>query len=598
MTAAALRAGVEDARRAWRPAATAGAAAFLLLALAPLAGLDAAPAAEKVQLALAATALGFVVGIGGMPSLGQGAFMAIGGFASALLRVRTGVPGVVAVPLGVAAAALAGFVVAAGLVRLRPVFVAVSTWVLTWLVAIALVSFPRVSGGSQGLVLETGLGAVWHYELALALLALAALAFVALARAPFGIRLFAAAQRPAAAAALGAPIGRLRLAAFVGSAAVGGLAGALAVDLAGVADPNAFGPFLSFELLAAVLLGGARTALGPAVGLAVYLLVVKTGHVLGAAAGEGADAARYDPMIAAVLVLVALAFGGDGVLPELSRRLFPRPHVRTPQTAAAPASESVTESRPALEAAGLAKRFDGFTALEDLSLELPTGRVVAVVGPNGSGKTTALRLLAGTLPPDAGRVVLEGDDVTPLGTERRARRGIVRTLQATAVFPASTVLENACVGAALGERDIEPVRALFATPRARAAAERVRARAREALDRVGLGWAADVPAGELRAADQRALMIASALAARPRVLLVDEPSAGIGAGEVERLLGLLGGLRADGLAVLLVEHNLRVVADADHVVVLAAGRVVAAGPPAQVSADPEVRRAYLGGGRL
>ncbi len=596
MTVAALRVGMGDARRAWRPAATAAAAAFLVLALAPLAGVDAAPAAEKIQLALAATALGFVVGIGGMPSLGQGAFMAIGGFASALLRVRTGVPAVAAVPLGAAAAALAGFVAAAGLVRLRPVFVAVSTWLLTWLVAIALAAFPRISGGSQGLVLENGLGAVWHYELALALLALAALAFVALARAPYGIRLSAAAQRPAAAAALGAPIRRLRLAAFVGSAAVGGLAGALAVDLAGVADLNAFGPFLSFELLVAVLLGGSRTALGPAVGLGVYLLVAKVGHLVGAA--EGTETARFDPMVAAVLVLVVLGLGGQGLLPELRRRLFPRTRARPRGPGAVPPPLPAAESTPVLEATGLAKRFDGFTALEGMSLELPTGRVVAVVGPNGSGKTTALRLLAGSLPPDAGRVVFDGEDVTALDAERRAQRGIVRTLQATAVFPASTALENACVGAAVGERDIGPARALFATPRARAAADRVRGRARDALDRVGLAWAADVPAGELRAADQRALMIASALAARPRVLLVDEPSAGIGAEEVDRLVGLLEGLRADGLAVLLVEHNLRVVANADHVLVLAAGRVVAAGAPAQVSADPEVRRAYLGDGRL
>src|SRR3954453_9256805 len=211
------RAAALDARRAWRPAATLGAVVLAGAAAAPLAGLDSGSAAEKVQLAVAATALGFVVGIGGMPSLGQGAFMAVGGFASALLRARAGVPGAVAVPLGAVAGGLAGVAAGAGLVRLRPVFVAVSTWVLTWLVALALAAFPSISGGAQGLVLERGLPAVWHYELALVLLAAAVLGYTALARAPFGVRLFAAAQRPAAAAALGVPIGRMRL------RAVGGL---------------------------------------------------------------------------------------------------------------------------------------------------------------------------------------------------------------------------------------------------------------------------------------------------------------------------------------------------------------------------------------
>ena len=143
----------------------------------------------------------------------------------------------------------------------------------------------------------------------------------------------------------------------------------------------------------------------------------------------------------------------------------------------------------------------------------------------------------------------------------------------------TAALDNVVVGAAVGERDLGPLRALFATPRARAASARARNRALESLERVGLAWAADVPAAELRAADQRALMIAAALAARPRVLLVDEPSAGIGAEEVDGLLTLLGGLRDDGIAVLLVEHNLRVVRNADHVVVLAAGRVVAGRRP-------------------
>jgi ABC-type branched-subunit amino acid transport system ATPase component len=305
-------------------------------------------------------------------------------------------------------------------------------------------------------------------------------------------------------------------------------------------------------------------------------------------------------MIAAVLLLVALAYGGEGALPELRRRFGRAPRRPAVRVAEHPALRvpATPSGGPALEAAGLEKRYGGFTVLAGLSLSLDAGRIVAVVGPNGSGKTTALRVLSGAVPPDAGRVLLRGEDVTGLDAHGRAERGIVRTLQATAVFPASTALENAIVGAVVGEADTGGARALFATPRGRGASARVTARALDALERVGLAAVAHVPAAELRAADQRALMIAAALAARPRVLLVDEPSAGIGAEELDRLLELLQGLRGDGLAVLLVEHNLRVVRGADHVVVLAAGRVVAEGEPEQVAADPEVRRAYLGGSTL
>jgi branched-chain amino acid transport system permease protein len=408
-----------------------------------------------------------------------------------------------------------------------------------------------------------------------------------LARSSFGWSLQAAAQRPAGAAALGVRIARLRLAAFAGAAAVGGLAGGLAVQLAAVADPGSYDALLSFKLLVAVLVGGAATALGPVAG--VLALGALSLAADGLAELTGADEARFGPLLAALLLLVVLTIGSEGIVPALARLQ------RRARTSAEPLSPPRRAEAADIEAQGLAKRFGGVVALRSFDLRLQPGRIAALIGPNGSGKTTALRLLAGTLAPDAGEVVLNREDVTGAPTAERARRGVVRTLQAGAVFPELTALENAVVGASLHRRYGGAFRTLIASPKAREEARLTRARALAALAAVGLRGLADRSAGTLSGAQQRLLMIASALATEPSVLLVDEPSAGAGPAELERLAQLLDRLRAGGLAVLVVEHNLRLVrAIADEVVVLDAGEVLATGSAEEVARDPAVRTAYLG----
>ena len=222
--------------------------------------------------------------------------------------------------------------------------------------------------------------------------------------------------------------------------------------------------------------------------------------------------------------------------------------------------------------------------------------MVALVGPNGSGKTTALRAArrdrrARTRAASS----LDGADVTAEPPARRARRGLVRTLQSNGVFPELTALENAIVGASLRARHRGAMRALFATPKARRDAAAVQARALGALHAVGLERRRDDRADSLTTAEQRLLMVAAALAAEPTVLLLDEPSAGAGAGDLDRLTRILGDLRARGLSVLVVEHNLGLVrAVAQEVVVLDAGRRLASGTPDEVARNPAVREAYFG----
>jgi ABC-type branched-subunit amino acid transport system ATPase component/ABC-type branched-subunit amino acid transport system permease subunit len=586
-TGTALRGAWDDACASWSSQAWLAAGLLAAAALVPLllpGSVRLEGLAETVYLAAAAVGLGFAIGIGGMPSVAQGAFVGLGAIVAA--HLAPGWPPLAAAALGGAAAAGAGLAVGAAVVRFRPVYVAAATWIVTWLFALALDAFPGISGGSGGLVVTPVWTPTIHYEVALALVALSLLGHWTLARSSFGLSLRAAAARPAAAAALGVQAPRLRLRAFAGAAALAGLAGGFAVQLVGVADPAAYGPLLSFKLLVAVLVGGAVSSLGPAVGMLVVASLTPIADLLGRL--TGAETARFGPMLAALLLLAFLTAGGEGLVPLATRRLRRR---GAPPEPASPAAAQGAE----LEVRDLTKRFDGLVALDGLGLRLDPGRTVALIGPNGSGKTTALRLLAGTLEPDAGRIVIGGDDVTGEPPGARVRRGLVRTLQANAVFPELTALENAVVGASVRRRYGGAFRTLVATPKARSEDRETRAAALAALRAVGLEHLADARAETLSTAEQRLLMLASALATSPRVLLVDEPSAAAGASELERLTRVLGELGAQGLALLIVEHNLRLVRSlADEVVVLDAGKKLAAGTPDEIARHPAVRAAYLG----
>jgi branched-chain amino acid transport system permease protein len=595
----ALGHALRDVRLAWTRKHSAVVLGIVVVALVPFVAptwvhVDAL--ATGLYLALGATGLWITLGLAGLPSLGQGAFLGIGAFTEALLTAKAGWPALPATLAGVVAASVAGTLTGIGVVRLRPVFVAVTTWILTWTVFLFLVAFPSVSGGAQGIVVPLTLSPRGHYELALVLLVLAVLAVAALARAPVGIELRATRERPGAAAALGVATARLRLGAFVASAAIGGLAGALLVQLVGVADAGDYGPFLSFRLFVAVLIGGAASAFGPVVGVAALGAV--TAFAGGLAALEGVARERFDPMLASLLLLAVLALGGDGIVPTIRARLR-RASVRPARGAGAVAATPTPRPRPEREqilvAEELTKRFGALAAVDGVSLGVAPGEVCALIGPNGSGKTTVLRILGGTLPADGGRVLVGGTDMTRAAPREHALGGVVRTLQSSAAFLDLTALENVLVGAGLHREHGRALQTVTATPLARAEDVARRESARRVLDEVGLGWAADVRAGELAGPEQRLLGVAAALATRPRVLLLDEPSAGSSLEDVQRLVSLLARLRDRGVAVLLVEHNLRLVRSvADRVVVMAAGVVIAAGSPKEVAADGDVRAAYLG----
>jgi len=243
----------------------------------------------------------------------------------------------------------------------------------------------------------------------------------------------------------------------------------------------------------------------------------------------------------------------------------------------------------------LAVRFGGVTALAGVSFEVEPGRITSLIGPNGAGKTTAFNVITGFLRPARGRVLYEGEPLTGLRPFQVAERGIVRTFQKTNLFPQITVFDNVMIGLHLRAQS-RLFSILVGDRRVREEEARMVRLAEETLAFVGLRHRRDEAASALPYGEQRLLELAIALAAQPRLLLLDEPASGMNPAEKSTVMGLIQRIREQGVTILLVEHDMRLVMGiSDQIIVLHHGRVIAQGPPREIRAHPEVIRAYLGG---
>jgi ABC-type branched-subunit amino acid transport system ATPase component len=247
-----------------------------------------------------------------------------------------------------------------------------------------------------------------------------------------------------------------------------------------------------------------------------------------------------------------------------------------------------------LNASGITKSFGGIRALDQVSLSVRAAQVVGLIGPNGSGKSTLLNVISGSLPVDSGSVRLQDDDLTHRAAHQRAKLGIGRSFQQPKILSDSTLLENVLIGTqVLGRHGLAA--ALVGGPITRQEERSLRDAAMQALTFVGLQHRAGIRGSQITTGEARLIGVARAIASRPKVVLLDEPGAGLNSSETEFLRTRLSDLRSQGLGLLLVDHDMSLVMGvADHVVVLNQGQVIAGGTPGDVQANPAVLEAYLG----
>ncbi|MFJ5711183.1 ATP-binding cassette domain-containing protein [Streptomyces sp. NPDC093105] len=516
------------------PAVWAVAAGCLLLPLA-VAGPDLRTAVQVPALAIVLLSLVVVTGRAGQIALGQAAYAGLGALFTALLSAA-GLPALAALALAVPLTGAAGLLTAGPAIRRHGLALALATLAVGVAVSRFVLTQPYATAGlpapSRPAPFTTDRA---YYALELLLLTAALLLVAGLRRGRTGRALAALRDHERAAEAAGVASTRLKLLAFALAAALAALGGGLLALGAQAFDPTAYDPLRGLLWFAAVVTLGADHLLTPLLA-APLLLTLDTAGPAGAAA-----------------LLIGLLATRTTRLPPLTAFLTspggPRPRTHPPAAdgAAPPTGGPApvvppTRTGTRLRAEGLwfAHR-GGVTALRGAGIVLPAAQVTAVVGPNGAGKSTLFDCLSGALRPRRGRVLLDGEDITGRPAHARARRGIARTFQQPAVFPSLSVEENVRVGA-------------DHTRRPAAATER-------ALLLTGLAGpvralpAADLPTGVLRRVE-----LARALAGRPHTLLLDEPAAGLDAAETEALSRLLAALAADGLTVLVVEHDRDVVA--------------------------------------
>lgn len=569
-------------------------------------------------MALLALGMILVTGYAGQFSLAVGAFYGVGAYGSALLTMNFGWMGIAAIVVSAAVAAAAAYVLGRPIFRLRGHFLAMGTLALSE-VFFLLVNNLEVTGGSSGLPLmaldvfgyELFEGSQ-HLILNWLLVGLVLWGCLRLAVGREGRALKAIRGHEAAAASAGIDIVASKTRVFIASAVISSLAGSLYAHQVMYVNPPPFGVATAIDVLVIAVLGGMRSPWGAVVGAIVLeFLHQSIEGVLTQLLGSAAVGAGQTLVLGALLVVILILRpdGIVGVAESVVQRFKKRPATTEPATkdeeyvtmAQARATDDIAREleghavgEVVLSAHGLVKRFGGVTAVNDISLDIHAGEVLAVIGPNGAGKSTLVNLLSGNLLPTSGKVSILDEEVTGKPAHVVARHGLSRSFQTPCLFEGMDVLSTVKVGAHL-RGHIGMLRSSVPTPGALREERELDKLAHEVLDRLGLARFASEDAKNLSLGQQKKIEIARALVSNPKVLLLDEPCAGLNKAEKKSLLVLLRQLGREGIAVLVIEHDMEfVMTCADRVHVVNFGATLKVGTPAEVQGDQAVIDAYLG----
>jgi branched-chain amino acid transport system ATP-binding protein/branched-chain amino acid transport system permease protein len=578
-------------RRPWFVLPLAATALMLLL---PQAGLDRFWTREIVLIAtfmLATSGLNLSFGFAGELALGHAAIYAGGAYMAAVVATRYSDD----ILVGLAAAALVAVVlgVATGIpgLRIGGWGLAVVSFFLVLLIPSITTIFGGVLGGPVGLsmplptLLGTDVDATALYRITIIVVALWFAVFRNLVVGRFGVAFRTLRESPTLAASLGVSVYRTKLLAYTLGAIPAGIAGALFAHTDSYISPSSFTLATTIGLLAASILGGSASVYGPILGA----IIIKQGPL------QAASFREYSLVVYGIILLVGGVLLSGGIA-GLLRRITDR----WDSAETSPSDRSTVHDFPplhgaTLEVRGVHKSFGGNRALVDVSMMALPGRVTAIIGPNGSGKTTLLNALSRIYDIDAGSMLLDGATIDTQSVADVARSGVARTFQTPMVPKEMSALDVVASGR-LGANHCSTASAVLRLPRYRRVQREDADIAAETLEMLGLGSVAAEAASTLPLGTRRMIEVGRALAARARVVLLDEPAAGMDDDEIDHLGDVIRRLAAAGATVIVVEHNVQLVMDiADDVHVLAQGRIIASGDPAFVQAHPDVIAHYLGG---
>ncbi len=488
--------------------------------------------------------------------------------------------------LGLGAAAVAGLVLGMTTLRLGGHYLAMITISFQQIFDLVLVNWIEVTHGPDGIpgIEPPSLFGLHLTDKRAYLLFCAAVLYLLiwfvwwLPKTRLGRAMRAVRDNELAAETIGVHTLRTKVIAFTMSAVLGGIGGSLYAAGFSYISPDNFNFLRSIEFLTAVLLGGAQSPFGAALGTVLIVLLPEWLRFL-----KSLYLAVYG--LGVILIMVFMPEGIWGLLRNTFQRVVAP---RIPVITSVPALDfdvKVPGERPVLKLVNLQKHFGGLKAVDGLDIDVAHGTVHALIGPNGSGKTTSLNVVNGIYRPTAGTIILDGVDITQMKPHDRAGLGMGRTFQNIRLFPTMTALENVMVG---GQRDNNPMEG---------GREALVTRALSALDFVGILDRAHMIVRNLPYGHQRMVEIARALAAHPKLLLLDEPGAGLNQTEKQELVALLKRLRGHGLTIFLIDHDMGVVEKlSDKITVLNFGKKIAEGTPQDVLRHPDVIAAYLGEG--
>jgi branched-chain amino acid transport system permease protein len=539
---------------------------------------------QAVTYAIAVLGLTIVLGYTGQINLAQAAFFGVGAYAVGLGTVALGLNFWLSLLLGVGVATLAGFLLGLTTLRLGGHYLAMITISFQQIFDLVLVNWVDVTRGPDGI---SGISRPSVFGLAMtddrAYLILCAVALYAtmllvwwLPNTRLGRAMRAVRENQLAAEVTGVNTLKVKVIAFTLSATLAGLAGGLYAAGFAYISPDNFNFARSIEFLTMGLLGGIQSAFGAVMGTGLLIVLPEWLRFL-----KEVYMAVYG--IAVILIMVFMPEGIWGLLGKAFTRRRAAAVTTVARVAPLNLDVSPADASPMLKLTGVQKHFGGVKAVDGLDFEVKRGTVHALIGPNGSGKTTTLNVLNGIYKPTGGRIVLDGRDVTDLPPNGRASLGLARTFQNIRLFPTLSVLENVMIGAQRQNNPIQPGEAALEE------------RALSALQFVGMAHRAHEIVKNLPYGHQRLVEIARAMAGHPKLLLLDEPAAGLNNTEKQELVELLKRMRGHGLTVFLIEHDMGLIEQvSDHITVLNFGRTIADGAPDEVLRHPEVIAAYLG----